>query len=771
MGKDVKKRFTVSLDIEAKDVEKQVKATVGNLKTILADLGKASDKMGYFKELVNYIGQVDAALTTLRNKNKDAFDHMFDGLDEGLKRQLQELFGASGEQLGKLDVLREKLATLTPKSSIKELRSFAKEINDLFIDIGAKSPFEDIDNQFSGRTNADHIKLLTDALDNFATVWNGVNEKIKGGFGLGGAGGKAGGIVGGLSEEVQAEIDKLNKQIQELELVKEKFKELSGTITSVKKGKAISDTYKIDLTVESIQKLMDEFDALKAQMDSSDKSSIDYYNNLLKISEVSLTLKKALSDVRTDNSIMQTLQGTPSGGALGSVYSKLYNYGMVQADKILDETLDVDKTKSITTLLDTILNKIEAIKAEASKPSSQTNSDGIINIEAIKEQIDELENEIKRLQQIKSMFQEIKNAKDVFDADENPENTASKYTAESIKELIKNYREAEQAKEDFETAGNTSSNEYYDNLTKMSKIALELQKIDVTMSKNFADQLSGVKVGRGTLLGSFENVTADIEDFFNTAFINVTDTINKLIDESTVKLQSLRENLKKIESQPKTDGKTTKSGNSGDGGNGGSGNGQPVTDIDFTSLENTIKSEISSLANKLDNVFKVEVVKNDTTDIQNAIDGIKSTIEQISASIDKYKASKVADQNQAAVDAMKNNLTQLYKYVSDFNARKIGNKYQHQEIGAAILSDGSISTGYGEKGTVPWDRMASSLVANLTKSLLVDVHSHPWAQFSNGKQYANDMFSGSSGDLGAFRFSKKLGAQMAAMITGNIMRT
>ena len=54
MGKDVKKRFTVSLDIDTKDIEKQVKATVGNLKTILADLGKASDKMWYFKELVDY---------------------------------------------------------------------------------------------------------------------------------------------------------------------------------------------------------------------------------------------------------------------------------------------------------------------------------------------------------------------------------------------------------------------------------------------------------------------------------------------------------------------------------------------------------------------------------------------------------------------------------------------------------------------------------------------------------------------------------------------
>lgn len=769
MGKNnVNKRFTVSLDIDTKDVEKQVKATVGNLKTILADLGKASDKMGYFKELVNYIGQVDTALATLRNKNKNAFDHMFDGLDEGLKRQLQELFGTSGEQLGKLDVLREKLATLTPKSSIKELRSFAKEINDLFTDIGAQSPFEDIDNQFSGRANADHIKLLTDALDNFATVWNGVNDKIKGGFGLGGAGGKSSGITDELSEEVRAEIDKLNKQIQELEVVREKFKELSGTITSVKKGKAISDSYKIDLTAESIQKLMDEFDALKVQMDSSDKSSIDYYNNLLKISEVSLTLKRALSDVRADNSAMQMLQGIPSGGALGSVYSKLYNYGMVQAENILDKAFNVNKDKAIVTLLDTILNKIETIKAEAAKNTSQTNSDGMVNVEAIKKQIDELENQASRLKEIALLFEDIKYEKIAFDDDGTlSEDFAIEKTVESIQQLIADYRTAAKAKAEFEAAGDTSSADYYNNLANMSKTVLQLQEVYENMDDTLEQSLSEKKIGRGNLLDSLEKVAGETEGFFDNIFVSVSDTINKLIDESTVKLQSLRENLKKIESQPKTDGTTGKSGS----GSGGSGNGQPITDIDFTSLENTIKSEISSLANKLDNVFKVEVVKNDTTDIQNAINGIKSTIEQISTSIDKYKASKIADQNQAVVDAMKNNLTQLYKYVSDINARKVNGKYQDQEIGAAILSDGSISTAYGEDGTVPWDRLASSLVANLTKSLLVDVHSHPWAQFQNGRQRANDFFSGSNGDLGAFRRSKELGAQMSAMITGNIMRT
>ena len=217
MGNNVKKRFTVSLDIETKDLEKQVKSTVGNLKTILADLGSASDKMGYFKELVDYIGQVDSALTTLKNKNKDAFDHMFDGLDASLKQQLESVFGTSNADFHILDVLREKLSALTAKSSIKELRNFAHDINSFYESIGASSPFTDIDKQFSGKANANHIKLLTDSLNNFATVWDGVNKKIQGGFGLGGSGGGTGGAGSGsgdvakLSEEVQKQIDEWQK--------------------------------------------------------------------------------------------------------------------------------------------------------------------------------------------------------------------------------------------------------------------------------------------------------------------------------------------------------------------------------------------------------------------------------------------------------------------------------------------------------------------------------------------------------------------------------
>lgn len=220
MGKDVKKKFTVSLDIDMKDVKKEFKATVGNIQDALANLGNAADKVGYFKDLVSYIGQIDAALTTLRDKNKDAFDNMFDGLDENLRKQLEGLFGTSGAVANQFSVLYDKMNTLTPKSGIKELRKFAKEIDSLFKSIGVDSPFEDIDKQFFGKANAQHIQLLTDALNSFSTVWDGVNDKVKQGFGFGKSSGDSinpSKTINKISKEVQDEIDTLKKQQKEIQ--------------------------------------------------------------------------------------------------------------------------------------------------------------------------------------------------------------------------------------------------------------------------------------------------------------------------------------------------------------------------------------------------------------------------------------------------------------------------------------------------------------------------------------------------------------------------
>jgi hypothetical protein len=103
---------------------------------------------------------------------------------------------------------------LTDKSSIKEIRDFAKSLNEIYESVGSKAPFADIENEFkdfSKGAKTKYIDVLSSKLNNFATVWKDVNSKISQGFGVG-----VGGGISTLSKEVQNEIDKLKKQEEEM---------------------------------------------------------------------------------------------------------------------------------------------------------------------------------------------------------------------------------------------------------------------------------------------------------------------------------------------------------------------------------------------------------------------------------------------------------------------------------------------------------------------------------------------------------------------------
>ena len=282
---------TATLFLDTKDAQNDAKQFVNDLKRKLSEVETAADKMSVFKDMVAYIAQVDRALSALRKNNKDAFNSMFDGLDINLKQQLEGLFGVNGAQLGQVDTLREKLNTLTLKSSIKEIRTFAKEINTLFSSIGVSTPFDNIDKQFSGRTNTGHIQALATALANFATVWEDLSANIAKGLGVGGSSG-SGGVFGGLNKEVQQEIDRLKKQKQEFQ----------DTIDAIN-----GEDIKINVTTENdaaeLKKLIESYREIQKQTISSDfnKMSFDEQNKLLAERVRLATLLKKTSDYVIDN--------------------------------------------------------------------------------------------------------------------------------------------------------------------------------------------------------------------------------------------------------------------------------------------------------------------------------------------------------------------------------------------------------------------------------------------------------------------------------------
>mgnify|MGYP003318861808 CR=1 FL=1 len=99
---------TAKLFLDTKDAQKDAKAFVEDIKQKLSEMESAADKMTVFKDVVAYISQIDSALNTLRKNNKDAFAHMFDGLDGNLRKQLEGIFGPSSDIM-ELGFLKERI--------------------------------------------------------------------------------------------------------------------------------------------------------------------------------------------------------------------------------------------------------------------------------------------------------------------------------------------------------------------------------------------------------------------------------------------------------------------------------------------------------------------------------------------------------------------------------------------------------------------------------------------------------------------------------------
>ena len=247
MGKDVKRRFTVSLDIDTKDAEKQIKSTVGNLKTILAELGSASDKMTYFKELADYLSQIDAQLDAFKQKyGEGIFNQMFGGLDESLRKEFEGVFGVAKEQLTALEQLKEKVAAVKSNGTATgaDLKPLEQEVKSLYESIGM---LDKLDLSGKGKVET-RIKKLEAALNGFAVVWDGVNDKIKQGFNFG----ETGGGFGQNNDNVDNIVNKLQS--------------VKSIVESINNFEPIDLDFEI--TIESANKLIEKFKELNTEREA-----------------------------------------------------------------------------------------------------------------------------------------------------------------------------------------------------------------------------------------------------------------------------------------------------------------------------------------------------------------------------------------------------------------------------------------------------------------------------------------------------------------------
>ena len=379
MAKDIKRRFTISLDIETKDVKKQIKATVDNLKVMLADLGSASDKMGYFKELVDYISQIDKAMSALREKHGDAFEGMFGGLDSELRKALENVFNVAGESMSAFGGLKQRLEdAIKNNAGVKELRKIAEEINALFTGVGQVAPI-DIEKQFTRRgKSAERIKILTDALSNFATVFNGVNDRVKQGFGLGGGGTGSGSGIGGISAQVQKEIGKLESRISHLKDTLEHGLDL----------KKISDdgefiTLDFEATEKEAERLITLFKELSDKhqdfLDSGKGDTVEAYENLIKRQEVAMQILAIDEKLTRKNKYGEVIQSSPKK-LRNLISSEDFEYAIENFDYLFDEE-KIRETRGIfEKVIASIKQEIEDIKRSGLSDVVSGSVDSILQV-------------------------------------------------------------------------------------------------------------------------------------------------------------------------------------------------------------------------------------------------------------------------------------------------------------------------------------------------------------------------------------------------------
>ncbi len=326
-------KATAELFLDTSEAKSDAKKFIADLKQQLSSIETAADKMTVFKDLVGYIAMIDKNLSSLIANNKDKFKHMFDGLDDNSRSAFEDLFGMSGDNLKKLDAVREKLSTLTPKSGIKEVRQFAKDLSSLYEAIGQTPDFNMDD--FTGRVNANLIKTVTDAFTKFESLWADKISGIVDNFSIGGAGG-----IGNLSESVQNEIKKLQDQVSELKTLK---KELNS-ILNAKKDYDAFNPVNLEVDLSNIKELIEKYKELDLASKNLQKGTKEYYDNLTQRTKIGLQLSVAQGSGKLNGVSSADIKKIINSDSFSDVLSE-FESSFKNISAVYDQTIEKTQQK------------------------------------------------------------------------------------------------------------------------------------------------------------------------------------------------------------------------------------------------------------------------------------------------------------------------------------------------------------------------------------------------------------------------------------------
>jgi len=106
MSDTLKKKFIASLEIDTKTAEQQIKGTSQKIINQINNIGKASDKMTYFKPLVEDLSNIEDSLHDFESKfGKNMLDEILGHISPQIETELKKVLGITKDQLAEVEKL------------------------------------------------------------------------------------------------------------------------------------------------------------------------------------------------------------------------------------------------------------------------------------------------------------------------------------------------------------------------------------------------------------------------------------------------------------------------------------------------------------------------------------------------------------------------------------------------------------------------------------------------------------------------------------------
>ena len=278
----------------------------------------------------------------------------------------------------------------------KELRKMAETINAMFTGLGKTAPLN-IDENFTGKgKTAERVKILSNELNNLFDILGKINTTSS----------TSGNVLGGVNNEAQAEIDKLEEQSRRYQSIIDTFNQVSKMKIAWDDGNKIE--LDIEATEESAKKLIDRFNQLNDVINEGNLDDITYADVLANRAKAALQLIEINERLTKTNKNGEVIKESPKflrdflamnddGESLSQYALEDFEYEAPEIISKLKNSVS-EVTQQMENLRNTTETALSGVDSIAKGSSIGNKVDDIGKAaESSKEKVDALKNSIKEV--------------------------------------------------------------------------------------------------------------------------------------------------------------------------------------------------------------------------------------------------------------------------------------------------------------------------------------------------------------------------------------